>query len=81
MIAWLDEAGIAQMFSDFPARQQQLSPANTMVVQMYNAMRGIDWQALPWLLALYGVEDLELTVSQLLLLRDRLLENRGGEDE
>jgi len=33
-------------------------------------MRGIDWQALPILAAMYGVEDVELLIHQLLAIRE-----------
>lgn len=40
-------------------------------------MRGLDWQALPVVVDLLGIADIDLLVAQLLVLRDNLERTDG----
>lgn len=40
-------------------------------------MRGLDWQALPVIVDLLGIADIDLLVAQLLVLRDNLERTDG----
>lgn len=41
-----------------------------LAVQAWNIMAGIDWNALPFVAELLGVDDLEVLVHQLIMIRE-----------
>lgn len=49
-----------------------LTPANQQAIWLYTMMNGIDWQALPILVAFYQIGDFEGMVMRLMLIRKHL---------
>jgi hypothetical protein len=46
-------------------------PPDTVPIKLWNLMDGkIDWQALELLAAVYGVEDMEILIAQLVAIRE-----------
>jgi hypothetical protein len=41
-----------------------------LAVQAWNLMGGLDWTALPIICEILGVEDVEMLVEQLIIIRD-----------
>jgi hypothetical protein len=64
-MAWI-ELGKLPGFSPGPPPD-----AARIAVQAWNMMSGIDWAALPVVVELLGVEDVELLIEQLLLIRNK----------
>lgn len=52
------------------------SPA-PLAIQAWNLMGGLDWQALPLVADLLGIDDLELLVMQLVVIRDSQRNQHG----
>jgi len=50
----------------------ELTPLNASVVVLYNRMRGISWEALPVLMAIEGLDEVETVVMQLLAIDSRM---------
>lgn len=49
-----------------------------LAVRAWNMMAGLDWNALPVVCELIGVDDVEALLWQLLLIRDRLRGDARG---
>jgi hypothetical protein len=48
-----------------------------IVMQIWNSCRGLDWNALPVMFELYGVEDIDVTVHELLAIK-KFVEDKNG---
>jgi hypothetical protein len=46
-------------------------------VRIWNEARGLDWQALPLLVDVHGIADVELLIAELVAIRE-FMEERNG---
>ncbi len=56
--------------SKLPVPPTPVPDDSYLALKLWNIMSGIDWDALPLLCELYGVEDLELLIAQLVAIRE-----------
>jgi len=62
-----------------PIQPEDPPPSAQAAIAAWNLMGGLVWEALPMVCAILGIEDPELLIRQLVVIRDRQNdEARGG---
>lgn len=67
-MAWLEARDSGAMFPGFQPGEPP--PHTDLAIQGWNLMGGLDWQALPYVVEMLGIVDVEAYVYQLNALRD-----------
>ena len=50
----------------------------SIAVKAWNLMGGIDWNALPVVSEYYGIQDVELFIDELVVIRDHIARQASG---